>query len=101
VRIERLIPCARRDLWRALIQHAELGESGAILRLALPGGVSETAGRITFYESERILECAWGIDVLRWELYAHGDKTLLVFTHAENAAPWLACLDSLTALMKP
>jgi hypothetical protein len=101
MRIERLIPCPRRELWRALIQHAELGEHGPVLRLALPGGVSATAGKITFYRSERILECAWGIDVLRWELHARGEQTLLVFTHAENAAPWLACLDSLAALVKP
>ena len=100
MRIERLIPCARRDLWRALIQHAELGEHGPILRLALPGGVSTSAGKITFYRSERILECALGIDVLRWELHARGEQTLLVFTHAENAAPWLACLDRLTESLK-
>lgn len=101
MRIERLIPCPRRDLWRALIQHTELGHHGALLRLALPGGLSETAAHITVYESPRILECAWGGDVLRWELHARGDKTLLVFTHAENAAPWLACLDNLMALVKP
>lgn len=101
MRIERLVPCARRELWRFLIQHAELGEHGAILRLALPGGVSSAAGKITVYRSERILECAWSTEVLRWELHARGDETLLVFTHAESAAPWVACLDSLTALVKP
>ena len=101
MRIEKLIPCSRRDLWRALIQHTELGEGGATLRLPLPGGLSETAARITVYDSPRVLECAWGGDVLRWELHARGDKTLLVFTHAENAAPWLACLDDIAARVSP
>ncbi|HEX6154784.1 MAG TPA: hypothetical protein VFZ54_02095 [Burkholderiales bacterium] len=95
MRIERLIPCQPRELWRALIQHAELADGGPVLRLALPGGVSANAGKITLYKSERVLECCWGIDVLRWELHERESETLLVFTHAENAAPWLACLDSL------
>jgi hypothetical protein len=87
MRIERLITCPHRDLWRALIQHAELGEHGAILRLALPGGVSASAGTITAYESGKMLECAWDSAVLRWELHARGEQTLLVFTHTGNAAP--------------
>jgi hypothetical protein len=87
MRIERLITCPRRHLWRALIQHAELGEHGAILRLALPGGVSASAGKIIAYKSGKMLECAWDSAVLRWELHARGEQTLLVFTHTENAAP--------------
>jgi hypothetical protein len=98
MRIERLVPCPPEDLWRALIQHAELGEQGAMLRLALPGGLSETAARITVYESPRVLECAWGADVLRWELHARDCMTLLVFTHAECAAQWMAYLESIEAL---
>ena len=97
MRIERLIPCPPADLWRALIQHTELAECGAGLRLALPCGASATAGRITRYESQKLLECVLGSDVLRWELYACGEMTRLVFTHAEDAAPWLACLESIAA----
>jgi hypothetical protein len=97
MRIERLIPCKPKDLWRALIQHTELAERGALVRLALPEGISPTAGKITVYESEKILECAWGADVLRWELHARGCETLLVFTHAECAAQWIACLDRIVA----
>jgi hypothetical protein len=97
MRIERLIPCPPKDLWRALIQHTELGERGAFVRLSLSDGLSQTPGRITVYESEKLLECAWGSDVLRWELHARGCETLLVFTHAECAAQWLACLDRIAA----
>src|SRR5262245_2331332 len=97
MRIERLIPCSPKELWRALIQHTELAERGALLCLPLPGGVSQTAATITAYDSERTLECAWGSDVLRWELHPRDGMTLLVFTHAECAAQWLACLDHLVA----
>ena len=84
MRIERLIPCPPRELWRVLITHTELAERGAMLRLGLPGGVSPTAGTITVYESQKTLECAWAGEVLRWELHARGATTLLVFTHAER-----------------
>ncbi|HZO02314.1 MAG TPA: hypothetical protein VFB93_14050 [Burkholderiales bacterium] len=97
MRIERRIPCTPKDLWQALIQHTELAERGALLRLPLPGGLSPTAAAITAYESEKVLECAWGSDVLRWELHAHDGGTLLVFTHAECCAQWLACLDHIEA----
>ena len=85
MRIERLIPCSARDLWRVLITHTELAQRGAVLRLALPGRVSPTAATITVYESQKTLECAWGGEVLRWELHARGATTLLVFTHAKAA----------------
>jgi len=84
--IERLIPCPPRDLWRSLIQDAELGEHGATLPLALPGGVAASAGKIIAYQSETILECAWEGGVLRWELHPRGEQTLLVFTHTETQA---------------
>jgi hypothetical protein len=91
MRIERFIPRPRGELWRALIEHAELGEDGPMLRLALDGGVSASAGKITAYQSEKILECAWHNDVLRWELHARGEPTLLVFTHERsNETPWRA-----------
>jgi len=98
MRIERLIPCSPKELWHALIQHTELTECYATMRLALPSALAETVGRITVYESHKVLECVWGGNVLRWELQGRGCSTLLVFTHAENAAPWLACLDSIAAL---
>jgi hypothetical protein len=98
MRIERLVHCPPHDLWRALIKHAELGESGALLRLPLPGGLSGTVGKITVYESPRVLECTWGCDVLRWELHARECSTLLVFTHAECAAHWMAHLESIEAV---
>jgi hypothetical protein len=98
VRIERLISCTPEELWRALIQHAELGECGAMLRLALPGGLSEYAGPITVYESGKILECAWGCNLLRWEVHARGEATLLAFNnYLPDPALWVACVDSIAA----
>jgi hypothetical protein len=52
----------------------------------------------TEQQRERVLECAWGADVLRWELHAQGCMTRLVFTHAECAAQWMAYLESIEAL---
>jgi hypothetical protein len=97
MRIERLIPCPPTELWRALIQHTELGAEGPVMHLSLPCGLSNSTGRITVYESQRVLECALGADVLRWELHPRGADTLLVFTHAECAAQWLAWLDGIAA----
>jgi len=98
IRIERLIACPPRALWRALIRETELGEEGAFLRLALPAGVSSDAAKITAYQSGRMLECCCASGVLRWELHPRKAKTLLVFTHAEGAGQWLACLDGLAVL---
>jgi len=98
IRIERLIACAPCELWCALIRETELGQEGAFLRLALAAGVSSDAARITAYQSGRMLECSCGGGVLRWELYPRKAKTLLVFTHAECARQWLACVDGLAAL---
>src|SRR5215475_10400563 len=68
MRIERLAPCPPKELWWALIENAEATERGVMLRLALPGGVSQVAGKITRYESPTLLECCWDGNVLRWEL---------------------------------
>ena len=55
MRIERLVPCPPKELWWALIENAEATERGVMLRLALPGGVSQVAGKITRYESPTLL----------------------------------------------
>jgi hypothetical protein len=102
LRVERWLASSPQELWRALIQHSELGEQGPMLRLALAGGVSATAGKIMVYDSQKTLECAWGGGILRWELQACGGMTRFIFTHTCNelaAAPdvreWAAWLDSL------
>src|SRR5262245_11547371 len=97
MRIERLIPCPPKDLWRALIAHTELGEHGPLLSLSLPAAVPSTPGRITAYQSGKLLECVWGSDVLRWELHPREESTLLVFTHAECASQWISYLDRIAA----
>src|SRR5262245_62964123 len=82
MRIERLVPCPPKELWWALIENAEATERGVMLRLALPGGVSQVAGKITRYESPTLLECCWDGNVLRWELEPRCEGTThVVFTH--------------------
>jgi hypothetical protein len=98
MRIERLVPCPPKELWWALIENAEATERGVMLRLALPGGVSQVAGKITRYESPTLLECCWDGNVLRWELEPRCEGTThVVFTHGRDTEHWLACLDSIIA----
>jgi len=98
MRIERLVPCPPKELWWALIENAEATERGVMLRLALPGGVSQVAGKITRYESPTLLECCWDGNVLRWELEPRCEGTThVVFTHGPDTEHLLACLDSIIA----
>jgi len=82
MRIERLLPCAPKELWAKLIRNAEATERGVMLPLTLAGGgLIEAAGRVTRYRSPTLLECISGEKVLRWELAPRADgATLLVFT---------------------
>jgi len=77
MRVERLVPCPPKDVWRALIEHAELGARGAVLRLG-PAGNGFVAN-ITVYRSKKILECVRGREVLRWELHPQREMTRVVF----------------------
>src|SRR5262245_6336022 len=98
MRIERLVSCPPKELWWALIENAEATERGVMLRLALPGGVSQVAGKITRYESPTLLECCCDGNVLRWELEPRCEGTThVVFTHEPDTGHLLACLDSIIA----
>src|SRR5262245_59834780 len=98
MRIERLVPCPAKELWWALIENAEATERGVMLRLALPGEVSQVAVKITRYESPTLLECCCAGNVLRWKLEPRCEgATHLVFTHGPDNGNLLACLDSIIA----
>ena len=97
MRIERLVPCPPEDLWRALIQNTELGKHGAMLRLALPGGLSRPRGRSG-------LRIAAGARVrLGRRRAALGAPAARLHDAArvhprECAAQWMAYLESIEAL---
>jgi len=75
---KQLFPCAHTQLWKALINDAELAECGAMLRLVLSRGESESAAQITRYESSRLLECRSDGRLLRWQIEPQGKNTTLV-----------------------
>ncbi|HYR33462.1 MAG TPA: hypothetical protein VEQ87_04150 [Burkholderiales bacterium] len=96
MRIERLIPCPPDKLWQALIRHAEATERGVML--VLPGGLPD-AGKITRYDSRKLLECRGHGSVVRWELAPRAEgMTLLAVTCAPDDERWLGFLDSITCI---
>ena len=100
-RIEGLIPRAPREVWQALIQDAELTERGALLRLVVSGGPSESTARITRYESLRLLECCCDGKLLRWQLEPRDQNTThMIFTYTPETRRWLARLDTLKEVMR-
>ena len=88
MRIERLGPCAPREVWAKLIQDAEATERGAVL----------PAGTITRYQSPSLLECRSGERLLRWELVPHGEMTLLVYTEQQQTDASARCCDNAAAV---
>ena len=60
-------------------------------------------GELLVYDPPRTLEMRWGTDILRFELAADGDHTILTLvdtltelgTAARTAAGWHTCLDTL------
>jgi uncharacterized protein YndB with AHSA1/START domain len=114
LRFERALAHPPERVWQALTDPAEQGswhptpcelephEGG---RVAYDGEMPD--GEVVEYEPPRLLAHTWGGDVLRWELIARGDATMLVLTHtfddhfkaARDAAGWHVCLDALDALL--
>jgi hypothetical protein len=97
-RLARYLPHSPSKIWQALIQNAELGEHGALLRCPPAPISTPCVATITAYESKKRLECSWGGRRLCWELEARNDKTLVTFSHdcgEPDSKPWLACLDPL------
>lgn len=64
-------------------------------------------GRVVTFDPPNVFAFTWGGELLRLELTAHGDETVLVFTQivshrstaARNGAGWHACLGGLDTLL--
>ena len=88
MRIERLVPCAPREVWAKLIQEAEATVHGAVL----------PAGKIMRYQSPSLLECRSGGRLLRWELLPRGEMTLLVYTEQQQTGASARCCRNAAAV---
>jgi uncharacterized protein YndB with AHSA1/START domain len=115
LRFTRRLAHPPEKVWRALVEPAHLavwfpttidGERapGARLRFRHRDELAEPFdGQMLAFEPPSLLELKWGGDVLRFELEADGDGTLLVFTDtleelgkaARDGAGWHECLDRL------
>jgi uncharacterized protein YndB with AHSA1/START domain len=117
VRFTRRLAHAREKVWRALAEpehrdawfpqriEADRGwVAGAPLRFVsddMPEANFD--GELLVYDPPRTLEMRWGEDLLRFELAADGDGTILTListlaergTAARTAAGWHTCLDTL------
>jgi len=62
-------------------------------------------GEVVVHDAPHVLEYTWGAEILRWELTADGDGTVLVYTDvfddrelaAQTGSSWHAVLDLLEA----
>jgi uncharacterized protein YndB with AHSA1/START domain len=115
LRFRRRFAHPPEKVWRALVEPEHLaawfpttidGERavGARLRFRHPEDMFEPFdGEMLAFEPPSLLEFEWGPDVLRFELQADGDGTLLLFTDtleelgkaARDGAGWHECLDRL------
>lgn len=119
----RELPHPPEKVWRALTSRDELrrwAPYGASRDLAGPGAVTlvmldgdaetqELAGTVLRHDPPRLLEHAFGDDVLSWRLEPIGDGTRLVLRHtfadrdddwsSALAAGWHLCLDAADALL--
>jgi uncharacterized protein YndB with AHSA1/START domain len=124
---ERLLSHSPERVWQAITEEDELSawfparmvgprERGAVLQFIfapVPGQVPEDSteegimmtGEMRVFDPPLTLEYTWDVDVLRFELEARPEGTLLKFTHtfddkgrgAREAAGWDICLASLEA----
>jgi uncharacterized protein YndB with AHSA1/START domain len=115
LRFRRRLAHPPEQVWRALVEPEHLaawfpttidGEraAGARLRFRHRDDLVEPMdGQMLAFEPTSLLEFRWGPDVLRFELEADGDGTLLLFTDtleeigkaARDGAGWHECLDRL------
>src|SRR5512142_3170867 len=118
LRFTRRLAHAPDKVWRALTEPQHLaawfpssidGEraAGAVLRFRFPesAATDPIEGRMLAYDPPRLMEFAWGGDVLRFELEPDGTGTKLTLRDtlddlgkaARDAAGWHECLDILGA----
>src|SRR5215467_9674372 len=104
IRFERRLAHPREKVWRALTEpeHRDAwfpqrieadGDWVAGARLRFVSDLMPEAnfgGELLVYDPPRTLEMRWGTDILRFELAADGDGTLLTLTYAlaGQAPPW-------------
>jgi len=115
LRFARRLPHRPEKVWRALTEPEHLalwfpsdieGEraAGARLRFVFRENEAPTMdGEMLAFDPPALLEMRWGDEVLRFELGADGEGTVLEFTNifdelgkaARDAAGWHSCLDVL------
>lgn len=115
LRYERRLAHPPEKVWRALTEPEHIsawfptdieGEraQGAELTFPFRQGEGPTmSGRMLVFDPPSVLEMSWGDDVLRFELAADPDGTMLTFDvlidelgkAARDGAGWHACLDAL------
>jgi uncharacterized protein YndB with AHSA1/START domain len=115
VRFTRLLPYPRTLVWRALTEPDHLAawfpttidgerKAGAALHFAFRDKEAPAFdGEMVTFDPPAVLALQWGDETLRFELTAHDEGCLLVFTAgfdelgkvARDGAGWHACLDRL------
>jgi uncharacterized protein YndB with AHSA1/START domain len=120
LRFTRVLRHPQERVWRAITEPEHLshwfpttieGErvAGAPLRFSFPQNQAEPfAGELLAVEAPHLLELRWGPDVIRIELAAHEDGTLLTLLDtleergkaARDGAGWHTCLDALSAHLR-
>jgi len=111
----RRLPHPPEKVWRALTEPEHLTEwfpndiegerkEGASLRHVFRNDEApDMDGEMVVYDPPSVLEFTWGDDILRFELRADGDGTVLDFVDvleevgkaARDGAGWHVCLDAL------
>jgi uncharacterized protein YndB with AHSA1/START domain len=120
LRFTRRLPHPLEKVWRAITEPAHLahwfpttidGEraAGARLRFAFPGGqAAPIDGEMLAFEAPSLMEFRWGTDIVRLELRATTDGTVLTLLDtidehgkaARDAGGWHTCLDALAAHLR-
>lgn len=115
LRFTRQLPHSPGKVWRALTEPEHLAKwfpsdiegeraAGAKLRFVFREGEGPTMdGEMLAFDPPSLMEMRWGDELLRFELRAEGDGSVLEFTNvfdelgkaARDAAGWHACLDLL------
>ncbi|HEV8296451.1 MAG TPA: SRPBCC family protein [Acidimicrobiales bacterium] len=115
LRFTRRLPHPPEKIWRALTEPEHLAAwfptkiigdrvAGASLRFEFPNNEGPAFdGKMVIFDPPSTLEMRWGDDVLRFDLRADGDHTVLTFVDtfdehgraARDAAGWHSCLDLL------
>lgn len=117
---ERVLEHPRTEVWAALTQSGRViawGPFAPDRDLTAPGAVRLTPvnmpgaeaveGFVFNVDAPCLLVMRWGADILRWELIADGDRTVLILHHRfadrretpSYAAGWHLCLEGLTGAL--